>query len=272
MWGHWGSERLRNLLSCTESWEAAELAFGPGLCLVFLAQTGSLWLSSLLCKVEVLELNNGFKPHSPKPLILLNGLHRNPGKARWESTDHSHPLASARAVPFCQLRFPLGERESVLLLNTVWESLDPQVSLSSNFHESSVTSCSSIIAFLLPQLLSSQRITTESCIMAPWKVWGLDDVAGIIPSHLVVLLPMVRLCNCLWPLVQASTWFWRQAYPRWASKLFRKYSLFQSGIWLQLSLGVMGHLWAYWGFLCLFGASVAIPGLWPWWRAFMVGS
>lgn len=39
--------------------------------------------------------------------------------------------------------------------------------------------------------------------MAPWKIWGLDDVAGTaIPLPLVVLMPVVRFCNRQWPLVK----------------------------------------------------------------------
>lgn len=36
-----------------------------------------------------------------------------------------------------------------------------------------------------------------------------------------------------------SAWSWTQAYPWRASKFFTIYSLYQPGIWLQLSLGVM---------------------------------
>lgn len=206
-------------------------------CLLSGIHGGSLWWSSLLCKLQVLDLSNRLSHILQSPGFFPRPHPGGKGKPHGEVTDHNCRLASASAVsawPVAYTDFPvrisLGDKCSVanyslkiteplrfLLANNPWILCSPMIS--KLFQLLSAISCSAV-----GKLSHGNLGIGRFCWLRPKDT--CSDASQTV-------------C-CLWPLVQVLTWSWTLAYPWWASKFFRIYSQSRK-IWLQLNLRVVRY-------------------------------
>lgn len=207
-------------------------------CLLSGLHGGSLWWSSLLCRLQVLDLSDRLSHVLQSPGFFLRphlgGEESHLGRLRIITAallQLQQFLPCLWHILTFQLRVPLGDKCSIanyslkiseplrfLLASNPWMLCSPMIS--ELFQLLSAISCSAA-----GKLSHGNLGIGRFCWLRP------KDTSNVDASQTVC---------CLWPLVQVLTWSWTQAYPWWASKFFRIYSQ-SPKIWLQLSLQVMRH-------------------------------